>query len=402
MNVHLECFHGNKSIPCEDDSLISGSRVRSSCKQAHKYENYKNTYQEINCGEDGKWDAALIPCISGCEKKPESHEAPWHVIIVHNNYEKGQSCFGTVVSPRLILTAESCLFLEVSITGSEGSDANATHYSVLVARYPDYQRFYEVAEFQYFNQTKFSNNWNRGLTPMIVVLKEKLEFNSFVSPAHIQWENQKKLDMWNGTVKVSATVELPSDLENDLTEILHTRPTTNSVNFSSHIACKERWTYPYFALYWAAKLKSYKETIDKTFLYDKNLMCLEFDEDSTLNIGSGVVVEDNNCNYFLRGIMGYPLDLAQLISRMNTHLGLNDGFSNNFNKFRKCANKRIPPKWSNVEESFKFWCNITNLVMKTTRKIGNKLENDPKIAGFLDIADYVGWIKKVRDEIENK
>ncbi|XP_065210166.1 uncharacterized protein LOC135838456 [Planococcus citri] len=398
LNVHLECFQGNKSIPCVDNSLISGARVRSSCKYAHRYENYKNTYQEINCGEDGKWDAALIPCISGCEKTPESHfEAPWHVTILYD-FEKLLGCFGTIISPRLILTVESCLF---SID-FQGGNANAADYSVIVARYPMYHRLYKVAEFQYFNRTKFSFSINRSLKPMIVVLKEELDFNSFVSPAHIQWENAKRLDMWNGTVKVPTLRRLESGMfSSHLINILATKPITNSVNFSSHIACKERWAYPYFAIYWIHKLRNDTEIIGigDTFLYDKNFMCLEFENDSRHKIGSGVVVEENNCN-FIRGIIGFDFDLSTYISALNDTIVFSKDLQALANK---CSDEPLPPNLSTKsEETLKFYCNMISGMAKTINTIGNELEKQPKIAGFIDIADYVGWIKKVRDEIENQ
>ncbi|XP_065210171.1 uncharacterized protein LOC135838461 [Planococcus citri] len=277
-------------------------------------------------------------------------------------------------------------------------DADPQHYSLLVARFPQYQRLYEIAEFQYFNQTKFVYSVNRSLTPMIVVLKEKLDFNSFVSPAYFQWENPSRLDMWNGTAKVSKNRLLTSNEFStpSLIETLLTRPTSNSVKFSSHIACKERWTYPYLAIFWGFVLEQNSVGVDESFLYDKNFMCLEYENESQPYIGSGVVVEENNCN-FIRGIMGFELDVTKSVYKINETL-----HSKEFELAFKC-DEPIPANLTQFEERIKFFCNVTSRVAKTTENtIGNKLYRQPKIAASIDIADYIGWIKTVRDEIENQ
>ncbi|XP_065224649.1 uncharacterized protein LOC135848632 isoform X2 [Planococcus citri] len=426
MNVHLECFQGNKSIPCGEYSLTPGARVRSSCKLAHRYENYKSTYQEINCGEDGKWDAALIPCIPGCEKTPGSHfEAPWHVMFLHNDPETVHTCSGTIISPRLILTTEFCVHLQMKKEFKE--DANATQYSLIVTRFPKYQRLYEIAEFRYFNQAKYTYNIGRIQTPMIVVLKEELEFNSFVSPANIQWENPSRLDMWNGTVQILYAVffkfvqlvrfsnqqkmktigsqirvstmmdhSLKKGSSNDLADTFLGRPISYSINFLSHIACKERWTYPYFALFWANVLGGETTLVDNSFLLDANLMCLEYENDITYGIGSGVIVEENNC-YFMRGIMGVALDLPKIIKKIDKSPWNNPPLKQSLD-----CDKEIPPELSKFGQNVKFWCDVTSRLKKLQKTTGNRSEIPRNFASSIDIADYIDWIKKVRDETENQ
>ncbi|XP_065224651.1 uncharacterized protein LOC135848634 [Planococcus citri] len=403
MNVHLECFQANKSIPCGEYSLTPGARVRSSCKLAHRYENYKSTYQEINCGEDGKWDAALIPCIPGCEKPPGSHfEAPWHAVILHNDAESVEICSGTIISPRLILTLEFCIQVhdQMSKQLTLTADANATHYSLIVTRFPKYQRLYEIAEFRYFNQAKYVYNVSRYQTPMIVVLKEELEFNSFVSPANIQWENPSRLEMWNGTVKVSTMKDqsVKKGSSNLYADIYLGRPTSYNINFSSHIACKERWTYPYFALFWVSFLASKTRQADNySFLSDENLMCLEYENDINYVVGSGVIVEENNC-YFMRGIMGVPFDLPKFIQNIyKIPLWNNPPVKPSLD-----CDKEIPPEFSKFAQNAKFWCDLISRLQKLQKTTGNRPEIPRNFAASIDIAGYIDWIKKVRDETNNQ
>ncbi|XP_065224652.1 uncharacterized protein LOC135848635 [Planococcus citri] len=399
MNVHLECFHGNKSIPCGENSLIPGARVRSSCKLAHKYENYKSTYREINCGEDGKWDAALIPCIPGCEKPPGSHfEAPWHVTFLKNYGETVHTCSGTIISPRLILTLEFCVHLQMSTSKEFKEDVNGTQYSLIVTRFPKYQRLYEIAEFRYFNRAKYTYNFSRVQTPMIIVLKEELEFNSFVSPANIQWENPSRLDMWNGTVQVSTMMDnsLKKESSDAYADTFLGRPVSYSINFLSHIACKERWTYPYLAFFWATVLGGNTTLDDKSFLLDANLTCLEYENDITYGVGSGVIVEENNC-YFMRGIMGVALDLPKFIQKTDKIPWKNPPFKQSLD-----CDKEIPPELSQFGQNAKFLCDVISRLQKLQKTTGNRPEIPRNFGASIDIADYIDWIKKVRDETENQ
>ncbi|XP_065211612.1 uncharacterized protein LOC135839488 [Planococcus citri] len=412
MNINLECFHGNRSIPCEENSLTTGTTVRSSCKCAHKYEKSKRPYQEIHCGEDGKWDAALIPCISGCEKRSTNNppfDAPWHVTIVYaddkvKDKEIKPKCAGTIISPRLILTVESCVHHDIS--NEFKGDANASKYAVSVTEFPLYQRVHEIAEFRYFNQTKFIHKVNRIYTPMILVLKEKIVFDAFVSPAYIQWDSPSRMDMRNGTVKIS---EVNTEVSRrfsffgtstwkypEMMDIFLGTPTSKSVNFSSHNACKERWAYPFFASIFGPflALANENQDIKDTVLYDENLMCLEYENDFNYVLGSGVIVEENNC-HFIRGIMGPAISVSKFITNIDEVIGKDKEAST-------VCDDSVTLKSPKQNEIRKFWCEMRNRVKKSMQTAGKNSETRVKIAGSMDIADYVGWIKKIRDEVETQ
>ncbi|XP_065210134.1 uncharacterized protein LOC135838427 [Planococcus citri] len=328
-----------------------------------------------------------------CEKKlnHDEEEAPWHVIINYIPDPSGIGCTGTIISPWLILTVEYNVFSRPM--GSTIMDADPNHYEILVARLPYYLRVYKIAEFRYFNQTSFIHDWNRNNLPMIVVLKEKLSFNPYVSPAYIHWENPSKIDTWNGTAKIAAW----KDSINTFQQIQADTPILRTINFTSHIACRERRTYPYFLFFMGAFLLR-QNVINITLLHDANLMCVEYPKEQDYVFGSGVITEEND-RHFIRGIMGLTQRLAQKIPKINEPG--NRLSADGFKTFTDCI-RGVHANSSKLDENIKYWCNIARLVKPPFDKIENNVENTPKFGVFTDIADYIDWIKQVRDETESR
>ncbi|XP_065224848.1 uncharacterized protein LOC135848778 [Planococcus citri] len=396
-NVDLQCFQKNLPIPCH--SLTAGDRVHPTCKSSYTYENLHHNHQEITCKEDGKWDNALLSCVQECGRKStNANDATWYVAVRKIGKKKGINCFGTIISPRLILTTESCVY-SVAENRDFILDDNPNDYEVLVKRTHRLRKTIKVKEFRFFNKTSPNVfDANRFHEVMIVILEEDIIFNSDVSPACVHWTNSQKVNVWNGTAKVVNWPESAKDT-----------PNTQALPFLSHEACRQSWTYPYFVFFWADMMFNHncsKRNTD-TFLHQDDLHCLALEQDNLASyvVGSGIVFEEND-RYFLRGIAGFQFQTSLLLE--------DSAVRQEFEKFMTDVNTNSSselPK-SDSLEIVKLANDSLHLDAKTYNRnfagllkghsaatYGNQSKNPQNLVGVIDLAGYVDWIKKVRDEI---
>ncbi|XP_065212859.1 uncharacterized protein LOC135840322 isoform X4 [Planococcus citri] len=271
VNVNLECFRENVSIPCDEKFLVSGVTVRPTCSRFQFYPGH----QEIHCQEDGNWDNDLLSCVQNCGRLQKNSSdsdtlsMPWDVIIYARNGKN--MCFGTIISPRVILTTEYCVRNIISgykDDDSTGRPSDPTVFNVALHRNAPHNeknsslwshlKYYaykleslrlhfthlEIKEFRYFNH----GNQDKSLfhDVLIVIMKDEINFDSQVSPACVQWETPNRLNISTGIAKVQQF--------ND----------TNAEGFGyedhsfwSHDACKKNPTYPYFVYNWASLMNTF-------------------------------------------------------------------------------------------------------------------------------------------------
>ncbi|XP_065209906.1 modular serine protease-like [Planococcus citri] len=152
VNIDMKCNRKGVNIPCEENSLLAGSKIRPVCKELHKYGDFVPDYREITCKENGKWDKTLFSCIPECGRpytnpkkliqggvEESISESPWHVAIY--NAKKVLICGGTIISPHIVLSGKG-----------------------------------------YFGNT----NYNTA-DIVALILKEKLDISATVLPACIDW-----------------------------------------------------------------------------------------------------------------------------------------------------------------------------------------------------------------------
>ncbi|XP_065209905.1 uncharacterized protein LOC135838202 [Planococcus citri] len=201
VNVDMKCNRRGRNIPCNEDSLLAGSKVRPVCKELHTYGDFVPDYREITCNENGKWDKTLFSCIPECGRpytNPEKlikggleepiSESPWHVAIY--NEKKELICGGTIISPYIVLSAAHCF---------EDDDykptTNTTNYEVVTSKFSrNYcikdnrnQKVFKIKEIRFAEEGDFSNIYYYQADIVALILKEKLDISGTVFPACIDW-----------------------------------------------------------------------------------------------------------------------------------------------------------------------------------------------------------------------
>ncbi|XP_065210658.1 uncharacterized protein LOC135838815 [Planococcus citri] len=231
VNIHLECLRENVSIPCDEKYLVSGVTVRPTCEHLNSsgFQLYPG-HQEIHCQEDGKWDNDLLSCVHDCGRlrktlsDSETPNMPWNVIIYQ--HEGKAVCFGTIISPRVIITTAYCVsniiygykdykslsrpldhtVFNVGLfrDSAPHSEKNSSRWFRL--NYLAYklgllnkqQRFtsLKIKEFRYFKH----GNQDKSIfhDVLIVIMEKEINFNSHVFPACVQWEHPNRLNITTG------------------------------------------------------------------------------------------------------------------------------------------------------------------------------------------------------------
>ncbi|XP_065212855.1 uncharacterized protein LOC135840322 isoform X1 [Planococcus citri] len=454
VNVHLECFRKNISIPCDEKYLVSGVTVRPTCDHLSSsgFQFYPG-HQEIHCKEDGNWDNDLLSCVQDCGRlennssDSKTWSMPWDVVIYAKwRYVLVNICFGTIISPRVILTSEYCMLTKVydesDYKSMSQNPLDPAIFNVAIKNDFDYRNIttwqtrmefftytlfgpssednafipIKVKEFRYVN----NGNQDKSLfhDALIVIVEKEISFNSHLHPACVQWKTPNRLNITTGIAKVQ-------QWNGDGEEFVY-----KDYSFLSHGACQENPAYPFFVSKWAT-FSYYFDTANRDFndikpfrldstknnqtaLHNKGkLFCLEQKQDQrnqflTLS-GSGVMIEKDH-RYFIRGIAG---------DRFLRDLVNNHHFKNFMKVIHYIANKSYEDFSKNISYAiinglfdrhfvekaiYLFNYNYPSLLRNhlesaVTAKLPNSTQM-PIIIGVTDIADYVDWIKHVVAEVD--
>ncbi|XP_065210570.1 clotting factor C-like [Planococcus citri] len=199
VNVDLACYRNNASIDC-NAPLITGDRVRPTCKQFHTYKRFVPINEELVCQEDGKWDNILFSCVPECGRTlttfsllsntTEWHwDSPWHVAI-YDITKNLLICGGTIINPYLIVSAAHCF--HDSINQKKLPEEN---YEIVVGKYtrnytlkdhPD-QKSFKIKEIRFSNKGYFAAQTNFENDIAILILNGKIEISWIALPACIHW-----------------------------------------------------------------------------------------------------------------------------------------------------------------------------------------------------------------------
>ncbi|XP_014096375.2 modular serine protease [Bactrocera oleae] len=103
-------FHGSM-VPC--DKIVPNTIAKVECANSYKIPQELGDFgsYEMTCTPQGNWNKRKINCQPICGRQESFYdagasEAPWHVGVKTNLYEK---CGGTIVSPRSVITALHCV-----------------------------------------------------------------------------------------------------------------------------------------------------------------------------------------------------------------------------------------------------------------------------------------------------
>ncbi|XP_065210055.1 uncharacterized protein LOC135838378 [Planococcus citri] len=447
VNVHLECFRKNISVPCDEKYLVSGVTVRPTCDHLNSsgFQFYPG-HQEIHCQEDGNWDNDLLSCVQDCgrlQKKTSDSETwgmPWDVVIFG---DRGTICFGTIISPKVILTSEYCVLTRVideyDYKSLSRNPLDLANFKVAIANELDYlnnptfwsRLKYTASEWNPFiKQKHFTPLMIKEFRPfkhgnrdkslfhdvLILIMEKEINFNSHVHPACVQWKNPNRLNITTGIAKVQ---QLKLDKEG---------LSYKDYSFLSHDECQENPAYPYFVFKWAIFVHGFDKAnrdlndtktvslsskkTNQIALHEKKLFCLEQKQDqlndSMTVSGSGVMIEKDD-RYFIRGIAGVTFLSDK--SDNDTH------FKYFMNEIRYIANMSYEDFSKNITDSMMnglvdpefvevaillFKYNFPSLLRNHLESaVGTELPNRlEKLIGVTDIANYVDWIKHVVAQVD--
>ncbi|XP_065208512.1 modular serine protease-like [Planococcus citri] len=200
VNVDMKCNRNGVNIPCDENSLLAGSKVRPVCKELHKYGDFVPGYREITCKGNGKWDKTLFSCIPECGRpytnpnkliqggvEESISDSPWHVAIY--NAKKVLICGGTIISPYIVLSAAHCFEEDNKPT------TNTANYEVVASKVSrNYsitdnrnQKVFKIKEIRFAGKGYFGNTNYNTADIVALILKEKLNISATVLPACIDW-----------------------------------------------------------------------------------------------------------------------------------------------------------------------------------------------------------------------
>ncbi|XP_054084858.1 modular serine protease [Zeugodacus cucurbitae] len=107
----VQCRRGYKSVDC--NNIVPGTIAKVSCAHGYKMADTisDSGLYEMTCTSEGRWDKNKINCQPVCGRQmslsiPSASNAPWHVGV---KTDVNQTCGGTIVSPKSVITAKNCV-----------------------------------------------------------------------------------------------------------------------------------------------------------------------------------------------------------------------------------------------------------------------------------------------------
>ncbi|XP_011184800.2 modular serine protease-like isoform X1 [Zeugodacus cucurbitae] len=128
-STKVECIHSHQTVDCKN--IVPGTIARVSCADGYQMPDTISDSEQyaMTCTSEAKWDKHKINCDPVCGHQvsssiPSASDAPWHVGV--KTYIN-QTCGGTIVSPKSVITALHCVQDEDIMT------LNETDVTVVIA-----------------------------------------------------------------------------------------------------------------------------------------------------------------------------------------------------------------------------------------------------------------------------
>ncbi|XP_054084017.1 modular serine protease [Zeugodacus cucurbitae] len=128
-STKVQCKSGDQTVDCKN--IVPGTIAKVSCADGYKIRDTISDSEQyaMTCTPEAKWDKHKINCQPVCGHQvsssiPSASDAPWHVGV--KTYIN-QTCGGTIVSPKSVITALHC------VEDEDGITLDANKVSVIVA-----------------------------------------------------------------------------------------------------------------------------------------------------------------------------------------------------------------------------------------------------------------------------
>lgn len=198
MTTNIQCELNGVQVECVEP-IYPNTAARISCAFGYEEPLKSNLQKIIRCQASGEWDyypfkcvpqcGVLTPSVTGLITKGEDapiSKVPWHVAIYEKKDDFSYICGGTIISPRLVISAAHCFW---------GVDdfKDKKLYQVGVGKYfRDYNAIEKISP-QFFNITDmishvgyqdFDGNYNLDI--VVLVLSSYILLKPHVRPVCIE------------------------------------------------------------------------------------------------------------------------------------------------------------------------------------------------------------------------
>ncbi|CAD7092299.1 unnamed protein product [Hermetia illucens] len=195
------CSYNRTTIPCED-AIRPGTIATAACALGYQRPDEMALVDTLSCGANGEWDSIPHSCVPICGQQTteafgsglvDVSRIPWHVAIYQRRNQSVEFiCGGTIIAPKIIITAAHCVSLK---------RIDPTKYIVLVGKnYREYsaKEKLETQEFNiseihiprgYLGDSAFYHN-----DMAILVLNEFIRYQPHIKPACVEWRSHGAKD----------------------------------------------------------------------------------------------------------------------------------------------------------------------------------------------------------------
>ncbi|XP_019698501.2 modular serine protease isoform X2 [Harpegnathos saltator] len=205
-SVDISCNYRGEEVSCSEP-ILPGTQATLTCKPFYRLPLISLDNLSMVCLDSGVWDHAMFHCelvcgiiipqnnpliVVGNGIKSTLGSFPWHVGIYVKDSAKTYKniCGGSLISKNLVVSAAHCFYDEV-----ENKPYNASNYAVAAGKYYrswDAQEKYSqksLVEYVKLRSDYFGTRGNLAEDIALVKLQTSLDFNMYVSPICVDWQN---------------------------------------------------------------------------------------------------------------------------------------------------------------------------------------------------------------------
>ncbi|EFN80172.1 Limulus clotting factor C [Harpegnathos saltator] len=207
-SVDISCNYRGEEVSCSEP-ILPGTQATLTCKPFYRLPLISLDNLSMECLDSGVWDHAMFHCelVCGISSTAQARSLilgvgngikstmgsfPWHVGIYVKDGAKTYKniCGGSLISNNLVVSAAHCFYDE-----AENKPNNASDYAVAAGKYYrswDAQEEYSqksMVEYIKLRSDYFGTRGNLAEDIALVKLQTSLDFNMYVSPICVDWQN---------------------------------------------------------------------------------------------------------------------------------------------------------------------------------------------------------------------